>query len=146
MSLVMDEGGIGTSASLSSKVAPVLKSRIRAYLANVSRGPSGVLAGVPVGAGGQPVPTAAIAQLLGHLSQQVAAEAEGVGEAEALGFMADAEGGFVGDPANAPDRAARLWDMMNEAMAERVIETIEAEYLATEGSEAESYDGDGEDI
>ncbi|MBB1492721.1 MULTISPECIES: hypothetical protein [unclassified Paracoccus (in: a-proteobacteria)] len=78
----------------------------------------------------------------------MAAEAEGADEAEALGFMADGEGGFIGDPASASDRAARLWDMMNEAMAERMIETIKAEYLASEGSEAEDEgeDWDGEDI
>ena len=47
----MDDGTIDTSASLSSKVAPVLKSMMMAYLAAVSSGPSGVLAGAPVGTG-----------------------------------------------------------------------------------------------
>jgi hypothetical protein len=97
---------------------------------------------IPVGAAGQAVPTAAFAQLLGHLSNRVAAEAEGADEGEALGFMTDGEGGYVGDPASESDRAARLWDMMNEAMAERVIETIEAENLADEDAEAQA---DGED-
>jgi hypothetical protein len=97
---------------------------------------------IPVGAAGQAVPTAAFAQLLGHLSNRVAAEAESAEEAEALGFMTDAEGGFIGDPASETERTARLWDMMNEAMAERVVEAIEAANLADEDAEAQV---DGED-
>src|SRR4051794_41142967 len=58
ISLVIEEGGIGVSASLSSNVAPVLKSRMAAHLAAVSSGPSGVLAGDPVGAGAAGAPRA----------------------------------------------------------------------------------------
>src|SRR3954454_17243528 len=56
ISLVIDEGGIGGSPSLSSSVAPVLKSMISAHLAAVSSGPSGVAAGEPVGAGAAGAP------------------------------------------------------------------------------------------
>src|SRR3954453_6349743 len=56
ISLVMEEGGIGGSPSLSSKVAPVLKSMISAHFAAVSSGPSGVVAGEPVGAGAAGAP------------------------------------------------------------------------------------------
>src|SRR4051812_26092434 len=51
ISLLIDDGGIGVSASLSSKVALVLKSMMAAHFAAVSNGPSGVVAGEPVGAG-----------------------------------------------------------------------------------------------
>lgn len=135
-------GGLFGGGNAPGQLAAAIRNPdLQKALAALRLGPLGRPA-IPVGAGGQAVPTAAFAQLLGHLSNRVAAEAEGVGEAESLGFMADGEGGFVGDPASGSDRAARLWDMMNEAMAERVIETIEAEYLAGEGSEAED---EGED-
>lgn len=134
-------GGGGASGQLS---AALRNPDVQKALAALRLGPLGRPT-IPVGAAGQAVPTAAFAQLLGHLSQRVAAEAEGAGEAEATGFMTDAEGGFLGDPASAVDRAARLWDMMNEAMAERVIEAIEAEYSTGEDLDAEDYGEDVED-
>src|SRR3982750_3926038 len=56
ISLVIEEGGIGVSPSLSSSVAPVLKSMISAHFAEVSSGPSGVVAGEPVAAGAAGAP------------------------------------------------------------------------------------------
>src|SRR5690242_11512619 len=56
MSLVIEDGGMATSPSLSSNVAPVLKSMISAHLAAVSSGPRGVVAGEPVGAGAAGAP------------------------------------------------------------------------------------------
>lgn len=138
-------GGIFGGTSAPGQLAAAIRNPdVQKALAALRLGPLGRPT-IPVGAAGQAVPTAAFAQLLGHLSNRVAAEAEGASEAEALGFMADGEGGFLGDPASASDRAARLWDMITEAMAERVIETLHAEYLANEGSEDESESWDGED-
>jgi hypothetical protein len=78
---------------------------------------------VPVGAARIPVPTAAFPEVLSHLADQVSAEAaEWAGDAEsALEYMQDAEGEYVGDPAFGRDRAARVWDLLNEAQAERVL-------------------------
>src|SRR5215472_10974000 len=50
MILVMDDGVICTSASLSMSVVPVLKSTTQAQRAAVSTGPIGVCPGDPVGA------------------------------------------------------------------------------------------------
>src|SRR5690348_11714512 len=58
ISLVMEDGGMAASPSLSSSVAPVLKSMMRAHFADVSSGPSGVVAGEPVGAGAAGAPRA----------------------------------------------------------------------------------------
>ena len=78
---------------------------------------------VPVGAARVPVPTAAFPEVLSHLADQVSAEAASwSGDAEsALEYMQDAEGDYVGDPAFGRDRAARVWDLLNEAQAERVL-------------------------
>jgi hypothetical protein len=134
-------GGGGASGQLS---AALRNPDVRRALAALRLGPLG-RPSIPVGAAGQAVPTAAFAQLLGHLSQRVAAEAEGVDEAEAIGFMTDGEGGFLGDPGSAVDRAARLWDLMNEAMAERVIGAFEAAHFTGEDPDADEYGGDLDD-
>ncbi|HXA37533.1 MAG TPA: hypothetical protein VNW53_00905 [Phenylobacterium sp.] len=83
---------------------------------------------VPVGAARTPVPTAAFPEVLSHLADQVSAEAAGWGgDAEAaLGYMQDAEGEYVGDPAFSRDRASRVWDLLNEAQAERVLGAMAA--------------------
>ena len=52
ISLVIEDGGIEASPSLSSRVAPLLKSSTIAHLAGVSSAPTGVVAGDPVGAAG----------------------------------------------------------------------------------------------
>jgi hypothetical protein len=99
---------------------------------------------IPVGPQQVAVPTSAFAQLLGHLAQQ----ATGAGpapraetESEAIGFMTDGAGEFYGDPASVGDRAARLWDMMNDAQAERLIETLEYEAW---GDDESAWDDDAE--
>jgi hypothetical protein len=99
---------------------------------------------IPVGPQQMPVPTGAFAQLLGHLSQQAAGAAptpQSEDESEAFAFMTDGDGEFYGDPASAGDRAARLWDMMNDAQAERLIETLEYEAWS---DDEQTYDADGE--
>src|SRR5665213_2273065 len=47
ISFVIDDGGIGSSESLSSSTAPVLKSCTYAHFATLSTGPRGVSPGVP---------------------------------------------------------------------------------------------------
>jgi hypothetical protein len=81
---------------------------------------------VPVGSAGTLVPTAAFPQLLSQLADQVVAEAAGwAGESEgALEYMQDAEGEYVGDPALDRDRSARVWNLLNEAQAERVLDEL----------------------
>jgi hypothetical protein len=90
---------------------------------------------IPVGTQQQPVPTAVFAQLLSHLAQQTVSQSTGlqrVQEAEAIGFMSDGESGFLGDPASESDRAARLWEMLNDAQAERFVEVLDYETAAFE--------------
>lgn len=103
---------------------------------------------IPVGAAGTQVPIANFAQMLAQLAQQAAheaAEAMAPAEAEAadIAFMSDGDGEFYGDPAMAGDRAVRLWDALNEAQAERLIESIadyaDAEYEADGESESEGW-------
>jgi hypothetical protein len=84
---------------------------------------------IPVGSAGTQVPVANFAQMLARLAQQAAqdaAESMAPAEAEAadLAFMVDSAGEFIGDPAMPDDRAGRLWDVLNEAQAERLIESI----------------------
>jgi hypothetical protein len=109
---------------------------------------------LPVGPQQQPVPTAVFAQLLSHLAQQAHTMPVGqaaphapsfpggpISEAESLEFMSDGEDGFIGDPSNAGDRAARLWDMLNESLAEQIVETLEG--YGT-GDYADNADGWGD--
>jgi hypothetical protein len=78
---------------------------------------------VPVGAARTPVPTAAFPQVLSHLADQVAAEAAGWSSdtESALDYMQNPEGDYVGDPVLDRDRSARVWNLLNEAQAERVL-------------------------
>lgn len=81
---------------------------------------------VPVGSAGTPVPATAIAGLVSKLAAEACAEAASYTEdAEAdLGYMTDGVGEFVGDPALERDRAARVWNLLNEAQAERVLSAL----------------------
>jgi hypothetical protein len=104
---------------------------------------------IPVGSAQRPVPTAGFAQLLSHLVQQMATEAaeveaEGEAESAALEFMSDGAGGFIGDPALPSARAARLWDMLNEAQSERLIEAV-ASVDRDEGDDSEVDDADADE-
>jgi hypothetical protein len=132
-------GGSGAGQLLSASRRPETQQA----LAALHLGPMG-RPSIPVGPQQTPVPTAAFAQLLGHLAQQAAGAAppwQAAHEGEGIAFMSDGEGGFYGDPASTGDRAARLWDMMNEAQAERLIETIEYEAWP---SDADGYETEGE--
>ena len=81
---------------------------------------------IPLGSGRASVPASAFANLIGELSSEACADAAALrGDGEStLGYMADAEGDYVGDPSLARDRASRVWEMLNEAQAERVIGAI----------------------
>lgn len=128
-------GGGGAASQLSAAIG---NPAVQQALAALRLGQLGRPA-IPVGPRQQPVPTAAFPQLLGHLAQQAAAEAIGdgaEGEAESLSFMADGAGGFVGDPASPLDRAAALWDMLNEATAEQVIDAVAFDAAETDAGDA----------
>ena len=84
---------------------------------------------VQVGSQQTPVPTAGIANLIGQLANQAASEAAALsdGVESSLRYMMDEAGEYVGDPASEQERAARLWELLNEAQAERVLAEL-AEY------------------
>ncbi|AUT75534.1 hypothetical protein C2L64_44965 [Paraburkholderia hospita] len=95
---------------------------------------------IPVGSAQTPIPTAALASLFSQLADQIVTEAaEWSGDSESeLAYMMDMNGEFVGDPAYARDRASRVWDLLNEAQAERFLEYIAAmPSRETEFAEAE---------
>lgn len=96
---------------------------------------------IPVGPGRHPVPTAVFPQMLSHLALQAATEAyagEGMKDAESLSFMSDGAGEFSGDPASPVDRAARLWDILNEGTAEQLLDT-----MGFESADGENLENDG---
>lgn len=78
---------------------------------------------IPVGAAQTPVPVSAITNLVGELANQAAAEAAALadGAEGELRYMLDEAGEFVGDPALDVDRAARVWDLLNDAQAQRLL-------------------------
>ncbi|MGL4964880.1 MAG: hypothetical protein ACRC67_26885 [Inquilinus sp.] len=132
-------GGNGAGQLMSALQRPETQQA----LAALRLGPMG-RSNIPVGPQQVPVPAAAFAQLLGHLAQQAAGAGptpRGEADGEAMAFMEDGEGGFFGDPASPGDRAARLWDMMNDAQAERLIETLEHEAWT---DDEDVYDADSE--
>jgi hypothetical protein len=92
---------------------------------------------IPVGSQQVPVPTAAFANLAAQLADQIATDAaEWSGGAEStLSYMMNSEGDYVGDPALDGDRAARVWSLLNEAQAERVLDVL-TDFSTTESSEA----------
>jgi hypothetical protein len=81
---------------------------------------------VPVGAAATPVPAAGIAALARELADEAADEAAAQYEdAESdLGYMTDVSGQFIGDPAVALDRAAQVWNLLNNAQAERLLNAL----------------------
>ena len=112
---------------------------------------------IPVGSAQTPVPVTAITNLIGQLANQAVAEAAALsdGAEGELRYMLDEAGEFVGDPAHDQDRAARVWELLNEAQAERLLRSVamreqapeaydEAEFYedasASETSETEYYD------
>lgn len=132
-------GGSGAGQLMSALRRPETQQALAALRLGPMGRPS-----IPMGPQQTPVPTGAFAQLLGHLAQQAAGATparQGEDESEAIAFMSDGEGSFHGDPASAGDRAARLWDMMNEAQAERLIETLDHEAWP---GDADGYEAEGE--
>jgi hypothetical protein len=88
---------------------------------------------VRVGAAQTPIPVGAIANLIGTLAQQAAAEAAaGDGEAEPA-YMIGESGDYMGDPASPRDRAAAVWNALNNAQAERVVEAFHQARAAPAG-------------
>jgi hypothetical protein len=101
---------------------------------------------IPVGAGQTQVPTAAFPRLLAQLADQAVTEAAGwSGEAEGeLAYMMDQEGAYVGDPALERDRSARLWMLMQEAQAERVLDALLTTEAPGDATDAESEQAETE--
>lgn len=83
---------------------------------------------IPVGAAQTPVPVSAVANVVKELADQASNEAAGLadGSEAELQYMVDATGEFVGDPASERERAARVWELLNEAQAERVLSSFAA--------------------
>lgn len=115
---LMGQGGGGAAGQLSSLLG---RPEVQQALMALNLGPVG-RSTVPVGAAHMPMPTTAIAGLLQQLSGMVASEAAAWsdGAESDLAYMADAHGEFVGDPAEEDDRAARVWDLLNQAQLERL--------------------------
>jgi hypothetical protein len=149
-----DKGGAGLGALTSlfggGNATTQLLSLLRRpetmqALAALSLGPAGRRS-IPVGSAQTPVPVGAVTNLIGQLANQAAAEAAALGDgAEAsLQYMTDESGEFVGDPALDRDRAARLWDLLNVAQAERLSEAVAFQQSTDEAAyderAAEAYD------
>ena len=141
-------GGTGPAGQLASAMQ---RPEVNQAIAALRLGDMGRQT-LPVGPQQQPVPTTVFAQLLSHLAQQAHAMPVGqaapqspsflggrIGEAEALEFMSDGEGGFIGDPSSAGDRAARLWDMLNDSLAEQIVETLEGYETSDYADNADSW-------
>lgn len=95
-------------------------------LAALNLGPAG-RKNIPVGSTQTPVPVSAITNLIGALANQASAEAAdigGDGEAQ-LEYMLGESGDYIGDPASPRDRAAAVWDALNNAQAERVVSAMQ---------------------
>jgi hypothetical protein len=77
--------------------------------------------------------------LASQLADQISTEAAGWStDVESdLSYMANQEGSYVGDPALDRDRAARVWNLLNDAQAERILEVlVSSESPAPESTEA----------
>ena len=139
-------GGAGASGQIASLLQ---RPETQQALAAQRLGPLG-RASIPVGSSQTPVPTAAFTQLLGHLAQQIPAgrsDGEAMGDAESLLFMQSADGEFFGDPVDPAARSARLWDMLNDSQADRLVELVDYEIISDSDAEAEfenEADGDSD--
>lgn len=81
---------------------------------------------VPTGSAQIPLPVTAVPNLIKQLTDQVVAEAAAFsdGAESEPRYMMDASGEWVGDPALDRDRAARVWDLLNVAQAERLVNAL----------------------
>jgi hypothetical protein len=113
-------GGSGAASQLASAIQ---RPEVRLALERLRNGGGGA---VPIGAAQTMVPVAGIANMMRELAEQAADEAAAEYEdAESeLDYMADETGEFVGDPANARDRAAQIWNLLNDAQAERLLANL----------------------
>lgn len=107
---------------------------------------------IPVGATRTPVPTSAIARVVGELVEQSVAETAAFsdGAEGELRYMTDETGEFVGDPALPAERAARVWELLNEAQVERLANALNISEHGIEAYDnedmAEGYsDGESEE-
>jgi hypothetical protein len=84
---------------------------------------------IPVGSPQTPIPVSAITSLIGQLAHQASAEAAAIaGDGEGrLEYMIGESGDYVGDPASPDARAAAVWNALNNAQAERLVNAITAE-------------------
>jgi hypothetical protein len=126
-------GGSGATGQLLSLLQ---RPETMQALAALNLGPMG-RSTVPVGS--EQVPTAGIATLMSHLASQASAEATEwwAGPESEMHYMMDEAGEFVGDPALDRDRAARIWALLNEAQAERLLGALETMEIEQESAEAE---------
>jgi hypothetical protein len=94
-------------------------------LAALNLGPAGRKS-IPVGTPQTSIPVGAITNLIGMLAGRASAEAEAIaGDGEdRLEYMIGESGDYVGDPASPGDRAAAVWNVLNEAQAERVLSAV----------------------
>lgn len=115
-------------------------------LAALRMGPAGKKF-IPVGSAQTPVPATAIASLIGELAAEATVEAAAYadGSEAELRYMTDDSGEFVGDPAMVSDRAARVWDLLNLAQAERLAEAVTAYRESEEGYDDGADDGEYEE-
>ncbi|WP_141100748.1 hypothetical protein [Roseateles aquatilis] len=125
-------GGAGGMAGAAGLLSGMLgRPEVQQALMAMNLGPAGRRT-VPVGAARTPVPTTAIAGLLQNLTAQAIDEAAAFDEGaeSALGYMADANGEFVGDPGEELDRSARVMDLLNNAHFERLASAALADWPA----------------
>jgi hypothetical protein len=112
-------GGGGATGQLLSLLQ---RPEVGQALAALNLGPAG-RRNIPVGSAQTPVPVSAITSLIGQLANQASAEAMAIagGGEGPLEYMMGESGDYIGDPASPRDRAAALWNVLNNAQAERVV-------------------------
>jgi len=120
-------------------------------LAALNLGPAGRRT-IPVGSAQTPLPVSAVANVVKELAEQTSNEAAALadGSEAELHYMTNSTGEFVGYPASERERAARVWELLNEAQAERVLNILatrvpaeqqdEAYYDESDQQEADFYD------
>jgi hypothetical protein len=137
----------GGSGAIGQLLSLLQRPETMQALAALNLGPAGRRT-VPVGSAQTPVPATAIARVIGELVEQAVAEAAALsdGVESELRYMTDEAGEFVGDPALDRDRAARVWDLLNVAQAERLVNAVAVHEQVAEAYYDEAYSEDlGED-
>ena len=127
-------GLFGGSSAIGQLLSLLQRPETMQALAALNLGPLGTNS-IRVGANQTPLPVSGIARLVGTLAHEASDEAAMLSESaesDLLPYMIDASGEFVGDPSLARDRAARIWNLLNDAQAERLVRAICA-LLAEQG-------------